>query len=63
MDYSDIFSPIRIGGRTLKSRLTHAKSGGGRDGKAVSALHGLLCVGGKKRLGYGMYERGYMAGL
>ena len=34
MDYSDIFSPIRIGGRTLKSRLTHAKSGGGLDGTA-----------------------------
>ena len=34
MDYSNIFSPIRIGGRTLKSRLTHAKSGGGLDGTA-----------------------------
>ena len=32
MDFSHIFSPISVGGRQLKSRLTHTKSGGGLDG-------------------------------
>ena len=32
MNYSHIFSPITINGITLKSRMTHAKSGGGLDG-------------------------------
>lgn len=34
MDFSHIFSPIRIGNVRLKSRLTHTKSGGGLDGTA-----------------------------
>lgn len=32
MNFSHIFSPIAVGGRQLKSRLTHTKSGGGLDG-------------------------------
>ena len=34
MEFSHIFSPIRIGNVRLKSRLTHTKSGGGLDGTA-----------------------------
>ena len=32
MEYKNVFSPITINGITLKSRITHAKSGGGLDG-------------------------------
>lgn len=34
--YEHIFSPVTINGITLKSRLTHTKSGGGVDGSEES---------------------------
>lgn len=36
MRYSNLFSPVTINGITLKSRMTHAKSGGGVDGSPES---------------------------
>lgn len=65
MDFSHIFSPISVGGRQLKSRLTHTKSGGGLDGtpsqfERSTAYYVAMAKNGRSP---GLCHRGHLAGL